>query len=354
MILNKNVLFIAENLYNAPLLSGKNTNFAPIIHAKVIRKDKMKKLLTIFFSLMAVTAVSAQNAKFGKPTQEEWDLTSVSFAPDADAVVLYKSVDVSYKVSGAFNASGSSGDGSLDDNGVANMGVNKYYNPEGTNMLYNVKVRTKILKDSGKGYASLDIISYKNEDDLNMVDEFYEMSVVVFSNVDGKVKKKKLSASSFKDERIDKYYCIRHVRIPDVKVGDIVEYQYQLFSQRITYIFDTQLQESIPVLYSKCRMEIPFFLQFIVNKPEIPNVAAGVQRTNILMPSPNNDGQLPRKCAANEYVIEARQLPAYDGEVNLENLSSGKVYCVRTEIKDKRFDVKEDVAGPVRHLIIGK
>lgn len=314
----------------------------------------MHRLFAIFIALLAIDAVEAQNAKFGKPSKEEWELTSVSFAPDAEAVVLYKSVELAYTLTGSFSALGSGGEGSLDDNRFANTGTNKYISPEGTTMLYDVKVRTKILKDSGAGYASMDIISLNEKEDMNMSDDFYEMSVVVFSNVDGKVKKKRLAAANIKDERIDDHYTIRHIRVPDVKAGDIVEYQYKLFSSRITYIYDTQLQESIPVLYSKCKMEIPYILQFNVNKPEIPNVIATATLGQTLIQSPNNDRQLPRKVATNVFTIEARDLPAYNGEINLQNLSSGKVYCVRTELQDKRYDVKPALSGPVRHLIIGK
>lgn len=315
----------------------------------------MKHVLSIMLLVcsFAMTAM-AQNEKFGKPSKEEWELKSVSFAPEAEAVVLYKSVDVSYKVKGAFTALGSGGEGSLDDNRYAATGVNKYASPENTTMLYDVKVRIKVLKESGKGFAALDIISYNEKEDMDLRDDFYEMSVIVFSQVDGKVKKKRVSGSSIKDERIDDHYCIRHIRIPEVKVGDIVEYQYTLFSSRCTYIFDTQLQENIPVMYAKCKMEIPFFLQFNVNRPITDKVTASAARGNILIPSANNDKQLPRKIASNIFTIEARELPAYAGEITLKNLSSGEVHCVRTELQDKRYDVKADVSGPVRHLIIGK
>lgn len=314
----------------------------------------MYRTLILFFALLASCAISAQNAKFGKPTKDEWDLNSVSFAPDAEAVVLYKSVDVTYKLAGAFSSLGSGGDGSLADDRYAASGINKYISPENASMLYDVKVRVKILKDSGAGYTTMDIITFNEEEDMNMRDEFYEMSVMTLSNVDGKVKKKRIAGANIKDERLDDHYFIRHVRVPDVKAGDIVEYQYKLFSNRITYIFDTQLQESIPVLYSECKLEIPYFLQFNVNKPEIPNVTAGVELGQTLIQSPNNDRQLPRKISTNVYTIQARDLPAYDGAIDLQNLSTGKVYCVRTELKEKRYDVKPDVSGPVRHLIIGK
>lgn len=313
----------------------------------------MKRVFSIFFLLCALAiAASAQNAKFGKPSPEEWALTDLNFAPGAEAVVLYKSVDVNYKLGGAFSALGSSGDGSLDDNRIAASGVNKYISPENCSMEYDVKVRTKILKDSGADFASLDIIYLNDKDDLNMNDDIYDLSVTVFSDVNGKIKKRR--NASIKTERVDDHYSIRHVRIPDVKAGDIIEYQYKLFTSRITYIYDTQLQESIPVMYSKCRMEIPHILQFNVNKPEIKNVTAKAERGTILMPSPSNDRQLPKKCASNVFTIEARNLPAYDGTIDLQNLQNGNVYCVRTALNDKRFDVKEDKAGPVRHLIIGK
>lgn len=314
------------------------------------------RMLAVMLGLMLGMDASAQlpNKKFGKPTKEEWGMTSVSFAPEADAVVLYKSVDVTYSLAGAFSALGSGGEGSLDDNRFAKTGTNKFISPEGASMMYDVKVRVKILKDSGAGFAAMDIISLNEKEDMNMRDDFYEMKVMVFSNRDGKVKKQKLPDGNFTDERIDDHYMIRHVRVPDVKAGDIVEYQYKLFSNRITFIFDTQLQESIPVVYSLCRLDIPYFLQFNVNKPEIPNVSASVALGNVLIKSPNNDMQNPRKCVTNVYTIEAHNLAAYDGAINLQNLGDGTVYNVRTQLKDKRYDVKEELAGPVRHLIIGR
>ena len=49
----------------------------------------MKKLF-ILISLFCALGISsfAQDIKFGKPTNEEWELNSVSFAPEAEAVVL--------------------------------------------------------------------------------------------------------------------------------------------------------------------------------------------------------------------------------------------------------------------------
>ncbi len=304
-------------------------------------------------ALMLAEGISAQNAKFGKPSKEEWELTSVDFAPDASAVVLYKSVEVNYKLTGEFSARGDNG-GDLSDDGFAQLGTTKHYSPSMSTMTYDVKLRTKILTDAGREYAAIDIVSLNDKNDMDMRDEFYEMSVVVFSNVNGKVKKKRITNAQIKDERLNDYYYIRHVRIPDVNVGDIIECQYQLFSNRSTYIYNTQMQENIPVLFARCKMEIPFFLQFNVNKPEVSNFAASVARGNIILPSQNNDLRTPKKCTSNVYVIEGRNIPPYDGDIDVKKISDGKVYTVRTEIKDKTYDANSDIFGSVRNLIIGK
>lgn len=314
----------------------------------------MNRIMLLIVALMMTISSNAQNAKFGKPSNDEWNLTSVSYAPDAPAVILYKSVDVNYKLSSGYNSHGSNSDGSIDDSGFAATGTSKNVDPETTSMIYDVKVRTKVLKESGTEFTTMDIITLNDKNDMNIHDEFYEMSIVVFSKVDGKVKKRKVTGKNITDERIDDYYCIRHVRIPDVKVGDIIEYQYKLFSNRITYIYYTQLQESIPVLYSKCRLNIPHFLQFNVNKPEYPFITASVALGEIQIGEINNDFQIPRKCVSNVFTIEGRELPAFNGVIDLDKIKSGEVYTVRTDIMDKRYDVKPEITGFVRHLIIGK
>lgn len=312
----------------------------------------MHRLLTLIIALAAVGSTYAQNTKFGKPTAEEWSLTSVDFAPDAAAVVLYKSVEVNYTLSGEFNSHGDNG-GDLSEDGLAQMGETKHFSPSMSTITYDVKLRTKILTEAGKEYSAIDIISLNDKDDMDMRDEYYDMSVLVLSSVNGKIKKKRLTKADFVDERLDDHYFIRHVRVPDVKVGDIIEYQYKLFSNRSTYIYNTQMQESIPVLYAKCKMEIPYFLQFNVNTPQNSLFTGSAELGHIAMPL-TNDMQMPRKCPSNVFTIEGKTIPAYDGVIDLSNVSDGKVFSIRTELQDKTYDVIPEMSGPVRHLIIGK
>jgi len=324
-------------------------------HDSMLRIHKsMNRLFAMLIALMFALNMSAQNAKFGKPSQDEWNLTSVDFEPNAPAVVLYKSVDVNYKISSEFNSRGDNAGGDLSDDGLAQMGTTKFYSPSMTTTSYDIKLRTKILTDAGREYAAIDIVRLYDKEDMDMRDEIYDMSVVVYSNVNGKIKKKRLSDSDYKEERINDYYVIRHVRIPEVKVGDIIEYKYTLFSCRSTFIYNTQMQENIPMLYAKCKMEIPYFLQFNVNTPQISLFKASAAQGSIVLPEGPNSLQIPRKCTSNVFTIEGEKIPSYEGVIDQEKIAEGKVLTVRTELKDKTYDVKPELYGSVRHLIIGK
>ena len=54
----------------------------------LVHKSMKRVLLVLMIALMMAGTVVAQNGRFGKPSQEEWELTSEDYAPDASAVVL--------------------------------------------------------------------------------------------------------------------------------------------------------------------------------------------------------------------------------------------------------------------------
>ena len=223
----------------------------------------IRKLALLIAAILAIQHSYAQNLKFGKPTKEEWTLSICEEAPDAPAVVLCKSLSLTYSFTSSFESLGTVTE--LNETTMHGIGANKLITSEGTTMLYNVKMRTKILKDEGRDYANLDILYYYSKNDFNKRDDFYSFKVTLFSNENGKVKKKRLDNTVFEDKPISNDFMVRHVRIPQAKAGDIVEIEYELFSSRIAYIFDWQLQDEIPVRYSSCELTIPCFLNFNVN-----------------------------------------------------------------------------------------
>ena len=116
----------------------------------------MKKLVITFvvilFGLFVCPSVQAQlpNEKFGKPSNREWDFVAWGEAPDAKAVVLYKSMEVTYKLSSGFSAY-SDAHQDLSTSSIASMGMNTL-DFAGTTATYVCKLRTKILKEGATGF----------------------------------------------------------------------------------------------------------------------------------------------------------------------------------------------------------
>lgn len=267
----------------------------------------MKHLLTLLVAFtLTLQHTAAQNLKFGKPSKEEWDLTSCPESPDAPAVVLCKNLSVVYSLSASFS-SYSGGESELNAEG-ASLGTNNLLTSEGTSLTYTVKMRTKILKEEGRDYANLDILYYYSNKDMNQRDDFYSFKVTLFSMVNGKVKKQNLDKSSYKDEQITNDYMIRHVRIPQAQVGDIIEVQYELFSGRAAYIFDWQFQDEIPVQYSLAELNIPSFLTFNVNAAIRDNIKSSVERGTVFYKKESTDLMAPKTAFSNMYRIESRNM----------------------------------------------
>lgn len=262
-------------------------------------------LAALLIWMMSVSML-AQNVSFGKPSKEELALTECTNDPNAPAVVLCKTMSLTYEFSSSFEVYGNTPE--ITPQNYAHSGVNKYITADGTSMLYNVKMRTKILKPEGKGYANVDIMYYDKKGDIDKRDEFYSFNVVVYRNVNGKNKKIRIDKASWKDERINDEFMVRRLRIADASEGDIVDVMYELFSKRIAYIYDWQFQDDVPVLYSKCEMQIPCFLNYNVNYAIRPNIKADVTDGHILLKQEISDLQAPKKCRTNDYTIVAKDM----------------------------------------------
>lgn len=259
--------------------------------------------------LLTIGAQSmAQNLKWGKPSADEWAMTEYPSMPEAKAVVLCKTLNVEYTLSGGF-AQFSNTDQALTMDNYHMLGVNQAVTEGNTTMLYDVKVRIKVLKDGGEACGNLDIVTFNDEKDVEMYDDFYSFSVMRYEQVKGKVKRHRVGNECYKDERLDANYMVRHVTVPDLKAGDIVEYQYRLFSRRVIFLYDWQLQEhAVPVAYSRCHMEIPFFLAFKMQVPDHPSLKAKVEEGVITVQQSPGDMQAPKRCKSNCYTIEGNDV----------------------------------------------
>ena len=268
-----------------------------------------KNLLRICF-LFAIVACGSiakaqlPNEKFGKPSDLEWEYKGWGDAIDADAIVLCKTMKVTYELTDQF--------GSMTENvtelNMENMQFlgNNRIDESGIIVNYEVKLRTKIMKPEGAKHANIDITYSEGnlEKDNNNFDEMSDLKIMVFTkNEKGKVEKKKINTSNFVKERVDDSYVVLHVVVPDVQPGSIIEYSYKIRSPRASFLYDWVFQESIPMLHTKCDMEIPAFLKFNMNVPINKLIKSNVKAGMLTYDQNRSDMKAAKRCRTNHYTI---------------------------------------------------
>lgn len=301
---------------------------------------KTSWVATILLATMCSTPLLAQ--KFGKVSAEDWSMKQYPDAPDAPAVILYKSVEAVYELSNSFSSySGANLD--LSVNSIAHSGTNNI-DFEGTRTTYNYKIRTKILKDEGKGYANIDILYYdaKNKS-REEFDDLGHLKVVILSqNEKGKVSKYSLRTNEFVTEQYNDFYKVLHITVPQAKAGDIIEYQYQITSSRPTFLYDWSFQEDIPVMYSKCDYDIPFMLSFNMNTPIDKRIKSSVEQGVIRLQSSSGDMKAPKSLPTNHYIIEGTNIlpKSMDDSRKDDNIEAAKMTATRGKISNLNATIK--------------
>lgn len=264
-----------------------------------------RKLLLLVALLACGSVAKAQlpNEKFGKPSKLEWEFVGWGDAVHADAIILCKTMKVTYLLSDQV----SNYNESFSDIGAENLddfGKNRI--DEGNTLVkYEVRLRTKILKPEGAKHANIDITYFDINDKTKIQnDDVSDLKVKVFTkNAKGKVEKRNVNTDSFVRERVDDNYMVMHVVVSDVEAGSIIEYQYNITSNRSAFLYDWAFQECIPTVRSKCDIEIPAFLQFNMNVPINKLIKSGVEVGHLAYDINRSDLKKGKTCLSNHYKI---------------------------------------------------
>lgn len=192
----------------------------------------MKSLLVLLIVFSgSVLQVNAQDyfKDFGKLSPEQLKMTSCSFDPTADAVVLF------------------------------DVGKSRFVRTEyGFDVLFERVTGIKILNEAGKKYAEVSIPFYQE----GSIQEKVEVTkAVTYTIVDGTLKNTiLLNPKTCYEEKTSENWKALKFAMPDVQPGSIIEYKYTVLSQYHFNLRDWEFQWDIPVLYSgyEVRM-IPFY-----------------------------------------------------------------------------------------------
>lgn len=271
--------------------------------------------LVAFLACGSMAEAQLPNEKFGKPSSMEWDFIGWGKAADADAIILCKTMKVTYQISDqVFNYNQSDSD--LGPDNLSDFGKNQI---DDSNILvkYEVRLRTKILKPEGAKHANIDI-TYFTGDDYKTInnDDLKDLKINVFTKNDkGKVEKRSVDTSGFAKERVDNNYTVMHVVVPSVQAGSIIEYQYNITSTRQAFLYDWMFQEQIPTVRSKCDIDIPAFLHFQMNVPVNKLVKSGVEVGRLNYDTNRPDMKKGKSCATNHYKLVGDYILPEDEEI---------------------------------------
>lgn len=274
------------------------------------------KLLFVatFFACGSMVNAQLPNEKFGKPSTMEWDFNGWGDAIHSNAIILCKTMKVTYQLSDqVFNNNRT--DMEINADNITDFGKNQI---DDANILvkYEVRLRTKILKPDGVNHANIDITYFSDSEKISTYDDLTDLKIKVFTkNAKGKVEKRSVSTDAFVKERINDKYMVMHVVVPDVQPGSIIEYQYNITSTRPTFLYDWVFQECIPTVRSKCDIEIPAILQFNMNAPVNKLIKSSVEVGQLAYDTNRPDLKKGKTCPTNHYKIIGDYILPEDEEV---------------------------------------
>lgn len=240
----------------------------------------MKKLLLLLlatqvFSLKALDV----NTKMGKPTNEELTMTSYAADPDAQAVMLFSETYVRYNIK--------ADDFCIDTHN---------------------KRRVKILSADAISQADVEIVVYDEEDNNTSKERVSKLSGNTFNMENGKLVKTKLSADLKNSQRLDDYHVVYKFTMPNVQVGSILEYEWEVSSPFYSNIDDWYAQEEIPVFFTRYETLVPEYFHFNAQLTGTQSHLVKCTKTPDSFSAIYPGGDVLR-CSAFKEVYEAKEMP---------------------------------------------
>jgi len=147
------------------------------------------------------------------------------------------------------------GDFIADDEAVIQLDSGYTYYSNEIELYFNHTIRIQILKESGKKWGDFSL-PYAKEDSLIKIEG------KVYRLAGDKVQEATVKQSAFKIKEIENGQLEAAYSTNDIKVGDIVEFTYQLKLGDWKNISSWYFQNDIPVLRSTFTTKIPSFIFF--------------------------------------------------------------------------------------------
>ncbi|MDR1592715.1 MAG: DUF3858 domain-containing protein [Prevotellaceae bacterium] len=204
-------------------------------------KQTMTFLFAMFFTQYAFSQEKQNKYSFELGKVNQYELTMTEYEKDraAEAVVIYEE--------GNFYFSGN----------VENRASYNFYYAEFL-LNKNRKIKIKILKEGGLKQAEFAISLY-NETEYSFEKLIISSASVYNLTEDNKIEKTEFDARNITEYRLNKNYVVKTFTLPNVKVGSVIEVEYDIVSPYI-FSFEWSFQHRIPVIYNVLKYRaIPYY-----------------------------------------------------------------------------------------------
>ncbi|MDQ5928794.1 MAG: hypothetical protein QG594_572 [Bacteroidota bacterium] len=212
------------------------------------------KLITALFLLMSFSKAKAQEFKLGKVTVAELQEKVYAIDTTAAAAVLYNAARTFF----TYNAT----------NGFCINTENSF--------------RIKIYKKEGLKWANFKKAYYIGYENIN--EDMIEFTDCITYNLeDGKIIKTKLNSEGVFKTKINKNWKEATITMPNVKVGSVIEFKYELKSQNTSNFPVFNFQQDIPVKKAQYVTEIPGFFVYkaIAKRPSELKLESKIARGSL-------------------------------------------------------------------------
>lgn len=184
--------------------------------------------LLLFFRLIEASAQS-DGIDFGRVSAEGLRINTYSLDTSANAIVLHEF-------------------------GEAYIDPDKNFE-----IIVKYHIRIKILKQAGISKADVSIPLERVD---NRTEKINALEASAFNLVGDEVEETKLQSSNIFTEEVSKFRNLKKFAIPNVRVGTIIDYKYELQSPFVFNFFPWAFQSDIPKLSSEYWAKIPGNYQY--------------------------------------------------------------------------------------------
>jgi hypothetical protein len=211
----------------------------------------MKHIVSTFFLFLLLGNGFSQPHKFGKITDEQWEITNCDFDPGSTSLILFDVGTISILPVGREN----------------NRDPDCRLTNASFTLQFERHYRIKVLINNGLAvdHISLDLRSVNDE-----VDYLYSFQGILFTQTAGKTEQQRFTSADLKEMPHEEGSSRLVLELNEIKAGSILDIRYTILTRSFYEIQPWDFIGRYPNLYSEVTFSVPDFYS-VTKKCDIIN-----------------------------------------------------------------------------------